>query len=144
MGSDSNIACKTCKVEYYLGYGGGRTKEYRIARFPAKDHEGHDVTEHYSTDYLRINKETGDLMTDNLGWADDSVFIEGYKDYKFITFEPSPKAMERNQDLINKIDLFYHDDYLLDYRILQGDPSLNQSWKDKYPELFGKWRNNET
>lgn len=42
MGDSTNVACRTCKVDYYLGYGSYRTSSQRQERFPVRQHQGHD------------------------------------------------------------------------------------------------------
>lgn len=85
MGQDFNIACKTCNIVYYLGYGGQLTKISGEEKF-LKDHYGHEFTETFSTDYLKI-RDDGHLWTDveGLVWDDDykdSIFIANYEQYK--------------------------------------------------------------
>lgn len=87
MGTDTNIACKTCKKIYYCGYGGYGTAEDRASKFPAEEHRGHDVTGAFNTDYLVI-KEDGHLWEDLAGvvWHEyiDQIFIENYRDFERI------------------------------------------------------------
>lgn len=139
MGCDTNVACKTCKIEYYCGYGSYKSDSIKqlAKRFPAQDHEGHDVTEPYSTDWT--HKANGNLYWDGGGYVEDALFIQDYDKYEFITFDPSHKATEINKNCIDNINEFELD-HELDMRILQGDFSLNQEIKKKYSSFFGKWR----
>lgn len=85
MGTDTSRACITCKKVYYLGYGGYVTEMERLKKFPLGDHYNCELTEHFSTDYLKL-REDGHLWEDLAG-----IVLESYEDkvfiYDYINFE---------------------------------------------------------
>ena len=89
MGSDTNIACKTCKKSYYCGYGSGANRDWRVAKFLKQEHSGHDITEDFSTDYLELRAD-GHLWSAFEGISyvpmdiKDEIFIENYRDYEHV------------------------------------------------------------
>ena len=143
MGTDYNISCKTCKVDYYLGYGGEKSKAMYEVRFPYHDHLGHDITETYSTDYLKT-REDGHLWSDLEGISytpmeyKDSIFLEDFIQYKFISFQPSFNKEQTNKETYLRIYLAVEGSPWLAYRIIQGDPSLSEMYK--HFKDFNTWK----
>lgn len=138
MGCDVNTSCNTCRLDYYLGYGSySRSKEI-MKRFPYGDHQGHDLYEGYSTDWCF--EKDGNLYISGGGFVDDTLAIEGYADYKFITYQPGPETYNLNSDNFEKLYNEFGndaDEWYEGYRILQADPSLKEEYKKH--ELYGKW-----
>ena len=104
MGRDSNFACRTCKKNYYLGYGSYSTwldGALTIAEYDARDdadkdrqknqnfrkcleeHDGHDFVI-WSDDWCYKNH--GNLLIEG-GYGKDVVIVEGFKDYEQIDLE---------------------------------------------------------
>ena len=73
------FVCKTCKTDYYCGYGGGGSYEHRKNKFPTHEHEGHDYFE-YCSDFT--NTKGGHLWQEWYLAGDDTILVENYKDYK--------------------------------------------------------------
>jgi len=100
MGRDSNMTCKTCKKNYYLGYNSysGWIYASTLAEYDAKpddlkkrrgnqnlrqvleEHEGHEMFGPWSHDYMFNNRGVLEM---NSGYHDDKV-IEDYGDYEQI------------------------------------------------------------
>jgi hypothetical protein len=79
MGCDTNVACKTCKTNFYCGYGGYGSFDKRMENL--KGHEDHD-TYAWSSDWTF--EKDGHLYFCNGGFYDDDIVIENFKDYKNI------------------------------------------------------------
>lgn len=72
MGAGRNVACVTCRKDYYVGYGSYEYQEELVSRlFPAAEHEGHEVVQ-YTEDYTHL--EGDDLMLE--GQFDSEVLIK--------------------------------------------------------------------
>jgi len=143
MGTDHSIACRTCKVEYYLGYGGSGSGQWYSKKFPASDHDCHEVEPAqfdryptYSTDYLRTH-EDGHLWFECPITYSESLFLENYRDYKFITFDPPIDVYKLNGTMMEE----FENNEVLGLRILQGDPSLQDEYKQH--KYFDKWISEE-
>lgn len=89
MGTDTSRACITCKKVFYLGYGGYATEMERLKKFPLGDHYNCELTEHFSTDYLKL-REDGHLWDDLEGIVGtdggyiDQIFIHDYISFEHI------------------------------------------------------------
>lgn len=85
MGADVNVACKTCKKDYYCGHSSyGRMRELQESTFPKHEHEGHELVE-YSTDWF--SERNGNLESDfggGDGGYDSYVVIEDFDKYEHI------------------------------------------------------------
>lgn len=81
MGAGYEVACITCKKQYYLGYGSYRSfapaaSKWWDAEF-APEHEGHELLK-FNEDWTSVNSKTGNLEND----YDGTVLIEGFKNYE--------------------------------------------------------------
>ena len=139
MGQGLSWVCKTCKIDYYLGYGGAKFHEEVLEkRIPSEDHEGHNSIKYYC-DYTTVCKD-GHMWFDGCGFVDDHLFLENYdSDYKLISFNVGPEE-EKLNDPKQSIE---HEELsllgMLTYdRVLQGDPSLPDSLKKH--KLFNTWK----
>lgn len=101
MGRDGQIACKTCRINYYLGYGSYTTwiyatnleeaqreleKDEGLAKLTKnqnlikvlEEHQGHDLLL-WSNDWCY---ETSEHLVYEGGWPNERVAIEDYDSYQ--------------------------------------------------------------
>lgn len=83
MGQPLEVICKTCKTEYYLGYGGGDFHRYISLKFPSEEHSGHDWDWHCSDHTTTFE---GDLYVEHY-WREDEPIVKGYSEYKHVDLE---------------------------------------------------------
>lgn len=104
MGCGYNFTCKTCKKDYYLGYGSygsWRTSSRSIQEYESfesndkelqkniifetclREHEGHDFKV-WSDDWC--HEYNGNVYVEG-GYNEDILLIEGYDDYEKINLE---------------------------------------------------------
>lgn len=97
MGCQTNVACKTCKKNYYLGYGGYSSYDARLLVFPIEDHYGHELVGHFE-DYTHINGKH--LICEGSTMDKDQILIENYTEYQQV--EPLSRVCVRNLNLIKE------------------------------------------
>lgn len=82
MGQPVEVICKTCKTEFYLGYGGAKfQEEVAKPRFKKELHEGHDFSFECS-DYQR---RIGDDLWGCHPWYSDAEMVAEMPDWKIAT-----------------------------------------------------------
>lgn len=102
MGCSSNLACVTCKIDYYLGYSSYRSiinansieeyrevsdgddrSEYLVNMNREKvltEHDGHELIDH-NEDFTYVDKNSGHMMLER-GYEADTIYIKDYATYK--------------------------------------------------------------
>lgn len=82
MGMSLEVWCKTCKVCYYLGYGGAKTQGQLKTNFESN----HDDTHEYFFWHDEFGFRKDDkLWSDGCGFVDDAVVLD-IADYEYRDF----------------------------------------------------------